>query len=281
MIVGQGRTASAFAVQNGVFVLPSGQTNSTAGNSNAGGYTLVSSALDSKKTLIFITVGQSLFSNANGSGAFYTPTNSLVQMLSVYDGNCYTYKEPVLGSNFNLSLCLGRLGDKLINAGTAQRVIFIPIAIDGTSSYNWASGGVLNHRITSAGKWSQFLNWPISAVLVEQGQGDGLVFSGAETPSATYQANWISAQSTLQGIGINVPWFFAVSTMNSNIPDSKIQSAQTSLVNTNLNRYAGPNTDTLTGPGNRKDGTHFTDAGLTLQAGLWQTALAAAKIGLG
>lgn len=265
------RTADIYAIQEYV----------VNGNASAsGGYNPVSPVLVAgQKTIILAVVGQSLASGNNGT-TLYTPINSLVQMLNIYDGTTYTYKEPVLGADGTKSQFMGRLGDLLINSGTCARVIFIPAAIGGSSSYLWAQGGSLNHRVSVLGLRARSLSWPINAVLVEQGQSDSAEFEGGlDTPDTVYQANWIGAQTTLQGLGIDVPWLFAISTASNNIPDANIQRATRGLVNPKANRFIGANTDSLLGPSYRlTGGTHMTDTGITSQAALWQTALTNAGI---
>lgn len=241
-----------------------GIANQYPGNVNTAGKTLVSSALvGGQKTLIFLVVGQSLVANDNGT-SLYTPVSSLAHMFNIYSGLTYQCLDPVLGaSDAPAWTWLCRFADNVISTSLqgAQRVIIIPVGINGSSSDEWGTG-VLYSRLQVAANYARKLGWPITAVLWQQGQAD--VTLG--TSSAQYQLNVRTAQSILIGQGFDVPWVIAISTMLANVTDATIQSAQAALVDNSAKRYAGPNTDLLTGAGNLLDGTHFTNAGLATVA---------------
>lgn len=234
-------------------------SNSAAGNQNTTGKTSASCTLNPAQTkAIAITIGQSLASNS--SNGTYTPTNaSSVLELNLYAGTCWQMKDPVLSTSLDNtgSSYQAQLGDMLINDAKYQIVYFFNIAIGGSGSAQWATGGDLNNRLNVACRRMKAAGWlePTANlkifVLWEEGQTDGIL----GTSSAQYQANVISAQNTFIGAGCNFPWVIAVSTMSSGTTYPTIQGAQAALVD-NVTRFAGPNVDTAVPVGNRYDGTH-------------------------
>ena len=239
------------------------------------GYTEVSDALvEGQTTGVFITLGDSMFANHNGT-TLYTPVNALAHQLNPHDGKVYQIKDMVLGASneigFPESCMISRIADKLVTAGVFQRVIMVPAGgIGSTSSAHWMPGGPINHRLGVAFNWCLKKGWPITAVLHQGGPNDAV----AGVSSAQYQSNVIATQNALIAMGCNVPWVIAKCTMVSNAVNATIQAAQDALVNNPANRFAGPNIDSLTGAGNRAaGGTHLISAGCDAGAALWVPVL--------
>lgn len=242
---------------------------------NTSGRTSTSAALSpGEKTLVAIAMGQSLAANFGVS--LYTPTNAAkVQNLHIPNNTLYRLVDPVLGASGTAGSWLGRLGDKLINAGTYQRVIFIPVAVGGSSIWDWSPSGNFNQRLIAAVLRAKAFGWLETnpdvdfVVLAQLGEADGV----AGTSTATFVQRALATQGTLTGRGFNVPWLFAKSTMVANVADADIRSAIDMLVDHGSNRFMGPDIDSLTGAGNRQDGTHLTDAGNDSAATLWKAAI--------
>ena len=246
--------------------------------STTAGRTSTSAALTpGERTLVAIVGGQSL--SANFGQSLYTPANAAkVQNLNIPDNTVYRCVDPVLGATGVDGSYIGRLGDKLIDGGAFDRVIFIPIGIGATSIIQHTPRGNYNHRIIAAALRAKAFGWldpnanVEAAVLWHQGEGDNVDC----TSTATYVARFLEVQGTLTGRGIDIPWLIAKSTMVANEVDADIQAAQDALVNHGANRYAGANIDSLTGSTNRQaEGTHLKDAGNDAAAALWKTAIEA------
>lgn len=244
------------------------------GYSNTAGRTVVSPTLTpGEKTLIVFGIGQSLIGNYGVS--LYTPTNATkVQNLHINNGTLYRLVDPMLSAAGVDGSYLGRLGDKLINAGMYARVIFIPIAIGGLSVWEWGPQSLYNHRLIAAALRAKALGWlePNPDVTVvamwHQGEQDGLL----GTTQAQYQAWFIAVQDTLRARGIDIPWLIAKSTTVTNVSNAVIRAACDALVDNDENRFAGPDVDTLTGPTKRQaEGTHLSDLGNDECATLWVT----------
>ena len=101
-----------------------------------------------ERTAVIIVAGQS---NAGcHDDSTHIPTRaSEVQNFNIFDGGLYHWDNPVLGctsgtgSGNDGSSWMGRLGDEIIASGWFGRVIFVPIAVLGTSCADWARG---NHK---------------------------------------------------------------------------------------------------------------------------------------
>lgn len=247
--------------------------------STTAGRTSTSAALTPGEiTLIAIVDGQSLAGNFGVTP--YTPTNSTkVQNLHIPNNTLYHCADPVLGATGVDGSYIGRLGDKLIDGGHFDRVIFIPIAVGATSIIEHTPRGNCNHRLIAAALRAKAFGWldpnPDVAAMVLWHQGEGDNVDG--TTQAVYQSRALEVQGTLTSRGIDIPWLFAKSTMVENVVDADIQAAQDALVDHSANRYAGPNIDSLTGSTNRQaEGTHLKDVGNDAAAALWVTAITAA-----
>lgn len=218
-------------------------------------------------TAVFLAGGQS--NGANFASEQYVVANGgKVDQISIYDGGCYAYSDVPLGSDGTGGSIWGRLADKLITEGKYKRVIFIPYAIGGTISGLWVPGGALHPRIIVAVRRAAALGLPITASLWQHGETDGQY----ATTQAAYQSAMQAIRAAVVAEGVTAPWLLAKSTLIANVQSATIRAAVTALVD-GTNFKAGPDTDTLTGTGNRYDGTHFTGAGANAAANLWRDAI--------
>lgn len=259
--------------------LPPGSSSGTIGMSsyvNLDGRTQVDPRLvPGQSTAVFLTAGQSNGQNCvcsgPGTGVFYTPTNSLVQNLNIYNGGLYTAKDPLLGHDNSLGggtwQC--KLGDLLINAGKYQRVIFVPISIGGTVVSQWAAGGALNARLAAAVRRIEAIGLPLTALLWCQGETDAVNGTG----QSAYAASLSSVISTVTGL-ISTKILVALETWDAGaLPagSTAVRAAQAQVVD-NITTFQGPDGDTLDNT-NRFDTTHWNATGRDNFATGWKTAI--------
>lgn|SRR5262245_16918141 len=240
------------------------------GNAAVAGRTFIHPGLvGGERTAIVLCVGQSNI--ANHASSLYTPTHAKVENLSIHDGGLYRAVDPLLGPTGTDGNWLGRFGDKLIDGDYFDRVILIPVGVGGTLASEWAAGGAANHRIGVAKRRSDALGYMITFVLYHQGEEDNV----QGTTKATYKAGVSSTIGSCRDLGITAPIFIGkCSLVTYSNTSANVTDGQAELVDTLNGIYAGADSDSLSGPTYRADGTHFNATGADACAGLWRDVIA-------
>ncbi len=224
-------------------------------------------AADPRNAVLF-TFGQS--NAANFGRGMYTPDADVVNF-NFHDGNCYAADDPLLGPDGNTGSVWGRVGDKLIDRGTFDKVLVVPFAIGGTALSEWIpNGGRLHPRVERAAQEIASAGIVPTHVLWHQGEADVL----SETTEEQYTAMFSQLVSSLRDYGIDAPVFPAVATICNNLGSDAVRDAQRLLPELLPGVYPGANTDTLTHFQYRPDNCHFSEAGLEAHAELWAETLA-------
>src|SRR5258708_4986198 len=203
----------------------------TAGSYDTHGKTVYTGSVSG--ALCILIAGQS--NTANSFPTPYTPTNTTVYQLNLYDGAIYKAVDPLLGcSTFTIAgNFAGRLADKLINSGTASSVLLVPVSIDGTSISQWIGTGLQN-RITAA--LARLTTRGLTPAGIIWGQGE----SDHGTSQVNYQNAFSSLVATSRTNGYNNPWFIAKQTWIGGVVDATVQAAQLAVVDHSLGIWAGP-----------------------------------------
>ncbi|GAB3576315.1 hypothetical protein GCM10027578_42000 [Spirosoma luteolum] len=191
--------------------------------------------------------------------------------------------------------CWGRLGDLLASRLNVP-ILFFNGAFTGTAIQNWRQsappGGVAvsvyDPTLTYAAR-QPYINLKLSlqfyahtlgvrAILWQQGEADNLI----NTSSASYTSDltYLINQSR-QDFGRNMSWVVARASYGDRVPNRVnpgIIAAQTNIVNTVPNVFAGPSTDNIQIPRTRPplndpEGFHFDYNGLVEVASAWNTSL--------
>jgi hypothetical protein len=242
-------------------------------NTDTRGLSPRSLAIDpSMRTLVLITMGQSLMANANANTAtpVYVPANAAaVDNFNIYDGAAYPFSaRPALGCNGDHSNVAPRIADMLINNGKFDRVIVVPIAIGSTIIADWATGNyagrfpVAMKRLAAAGITPSMPGVTFAAVW-GQGESD----TGKGTSQASYAENLRTIVGTIFATGFTGRLFVNIETYNAGTVSPGVQAAQASVVN-GTNVFQGGNWDMLGSSYRNPDDTHPNDAGAPLFASL-------------
>jgi lysophospholipase L1-like esterase len=210
--------------------------------------------------MVAMILGQSNAGNS-GQGTYVSSRD----VLNYYGKALYRCEDPMLGATGGSGSIWCRLGDRLVSEGLYEKVIFVPLAIGGSSSEAWAPGGDCHGRIEKAVAELRGINLAVTHVLWIQGEAD--CASGA-TPER-YRRNVESMTESLRGMGIWAPVFIAVATYQRHMTCPAIQRAQSELANSKTGIHEGPNLDSLIGAVYRYDGTHLTAEGLEAAAAMW------------
>jgi hypothetical protein len=146
------------------------EQSAAAANHDANGKTLYTGSLSG--AVILIIAGQS--NAANSFPTPYTPSNTTVYNLNVYDGAVYKAVDPLLGcstvapaGHFG-----GRLADKIIAAGPATKVVLVPVSISGTVVSQWTGPTNFGNRISVAIARLAARGLTPSVILWGQGESD-------------------------------------------------------------------------------------------------------------
>lgn len=220
-----------------------------------------------EKTGVFIVAGQSNTVNDHTSGyAIANPAK--LDNIDMTNGACYRASEPLLGCQTVPSpatqgnMFLG-VADKLVTAGTFQRVILLPVGIGATTVAEW-EGDFYRNIIAAHGR-IKIAGLTLSGILWQQGESD------TATSTADYIARFNSMKGKVQAAGATAPWFVAKSTWLLGTPNPTIRAALAGVVN-GTDVFAGPDTDALDNT-YRYDTTHFNAAGRDVGAAGWQAML--------
>lgn len=244
------------------------------------GKTQVSPRLVSgEKTGIILAIGQSTISGHEQT--LYTPTNTKVENLSIYNGGLYNLADPIIGpTNGNTVLLpqggvrggcwLGRLADKMRTAGWFDRVIMAPIGIGATHVMDWENSRDCVLRTNTAVARLNALSLPITAVLYMQGESD----CAAGITQSVYAASLANVFSHIRSLGVTAPIFVSQTTyIPGNVTSPGIRAAQAAIVDHANPIWAGPDTDVFTGLTYRYDDQHWNAAGSDAVANAWLNSL--------
>ncbi len=246
---------------------------------NTNGRTRVDATLvGGQRTLVIIVPGQS--NCCSVAPTAYVATSPQSHCLNIYDGGVYLMQDPILGASHfvptgNPQLggsWVSRLGDKLIAAGYADRVIMVPCGMAGSWIGDWdpAASPINNYqRIRVALRRCSSRGLTPDAIIWHQGEND----SGSGTAAATYTAigNRMIAQTRTDGYA--GPWFINTVSWNGGTVSSTIQGAQAAMVNHSSAVWAGFNADTLGLTYRQVDMGHLNDTGMDACASGVVTAL--------
>lgn len=214
-----------------------------------------------------IIVGQSQATNVTAA-TIYTPVNAAkVDNLSIHDGGVYRAVDPLLGCSGLNGNYATRLGDKMIAGGFADRSMLTPVAIDGTSSEQWAPGGILHDRLLAACNRNRAHGWPQPIFIWQQGEQDAALGTSRDV----YGARLKAIIASVRGEGFSGNWFIGKSTYLSGVTSPTIRAAYDDVVN-GTNILPGADTDSIPAE-YRFDGTHFNDVGSDMAASLWRDAI--------
>jgi hypothetical protein len=216
------------------------------------------------KTLVLITMGQSLMANAHGNASpIYVPTNSsVVDNFNIYDGAAYAFgRTPALGCGGYGSNVATRVADMLINKGIFDRIIVVPIAVGSTTIAQWTVGDfagrfpVAIRRLAANGITPTTTGVTFAAVW---GQGESDNRDG--TSRVAYAEHLETLIKSVFSSGFSGRFFVNIETYYAGNTSPEIQAAQASAVN-GRTVFQGANWDTLGRRYRGPDDTHPGDLG--------------------
>lgn len=223
-----------------------------------------------QQPLVLLALGQSNAANHGEAGAAPAP------LRVVHDGRCLWASDPLPGGTGDGSSIWARLPPRLaaqLPAPWRQRPLVLAVlAVDATPLRDWVQAdSPLRERLRRTAQALAASGLPPDLVLWQQGEAD----ARDGTPPAEVAAGLDAFAGLLAASGINAPWMLAQSTRCRSAPHEGVRAAVQQRAADGRRFVPGPDTDVLAGAAMRRDGCHFSHAGLDAAADLWAAALAA------
>lgn len=232
------------------------------------GKTTTSLAIDpSERTGLYLVIGDSL--SCNTSSTPYTPSNSKVEQINLYDRTAYELADPMLGVSLSGGSIWPRLGDELIDRDHLDRPIFVNCAGGGLASPDFIPTGPQNQRLRAAMYCTRLLAMPVTAVLYGLGTND--------TTGTVWEQSFADIFAFIRGHNVKAPFFVMKATWHGSAVNTGIRSAMDAVVD-GVDVLAGPDIDPpVIGLSEREaDGIHPNGAGQDHVASLWADCIEAA-----
>ena len=204
---------------------------------------------------VFLIYGQSNAMNDSYKG--YEVKNDVYMQLNA---KSYAYEEPTLGGTGKYGNVWGRVGDKLIDSGVYDSVIFSLAGESGKNiSYLSKYPNIAFLKIQYDNLFNVFGR--VDGLLVHQGESDNR--------NANYYNDFEKFIDILIKLNINTPIYLArTSYCNGN--ESKITLEHQNMIIEKYNLHEGPNTDLYKDDVYRlKDRCHFSKLGLDMISNEW------------
>lgn len=218
----------------------------------------------SDRTAIIVVHGQS--NAANYGNTRYTAREA-VDNFDPASGKCFAAADPLLGTSGAGGNFATRLGDLLVQAGRYDRVILVPLAVEG------ASLSVLNNeqadKIDGAISRLQAARLQPTHFLFQQGEKDAIL----TTTEQAYVSLLHQIVKRFRAAGFDAPFYLSRST-KCDVAEPKntaaVRAGQLSAISDQLDIRPGPDTDMIGNDGrNPNDGCHMNELGTLANAALW------------
>ncbi len=215
-----------------------------------------------RKPLVVLTIGQSNI--ANSALGEFAPRHRIG---NYFEGSCYVAANPLLGTSGERAAAVLDFADAALEAGLYDRALIVPLAVQGSSVWNWARHGDLRPVLESTLRRLGEMGIKPNLVLYHQGEADCLV--GME--GGGYAEALENVIGDLRRMGVDAPMVISrVSRFKElDCPDAApgacsricpdIRQAQAGVVDASRGVFAGPDTDMAVPE--RFDGYHMTDDG--------------------
>ncbi len=218
--------------------------------------------------LVLLVLGQS---NAGNHGTRYS-TGPHVLKVVTDQGGCFHTREPLPGATGLGGSIWSRLPSQMQAAGLTRPVVLGVLAVDATSMREWsAPDSPLAALMEATARNLIQQGLPPDLVLWQHGETDAKL----GTPPAQYTQGLRALAGRLRAAGVQAPWMVAQSTVCKGPAATDLHAELARLVATEPGFLSGANTDSFAGNRHRRDGCHFSEAGLDAAAHLWALVIAA------
>lgn len=221
------------------------------------------------KELRILVIGQSISSNCNQ--AVYGPIDNVFQIGK--DGSVKPARDPFEWGDCTQGSMWMPLGKRVIDSGLAQKVVFMPIGVGGTSVRDWQGGGKAFVKLNTALDLIKQQGLKFDAVFWHQGSADHGMPSGEYTDRLLSVIAYVNSRISV------ARWLIGVHSRCWGNYDSQIEAAQRLIGNAaSEGRFPGANSNLLGNP-YRFDECHLNQAGQEEMANMWLEAIRNARVG--
>lgn len=219
------------------------------------------------KPLVVLALGQS---NAANHGP--NPTGPAIPAVRVWhEGRCGWMQEPLAGATGRGANLWARVPSALAAVGLQRPVVIAVLAVDSTLAADWTDqGSPLRQRLQQTASGIKAAGLQPDLVLWQQGEAD----AHQQTAAHRYVEQLRALAAQLAQEGVHAPILLARSTVCRSGPNARLAQAIRDLIESDARFAAGPDTDSLTAPWARRDGCHFSSAGLDAAAQMWSEVIA-------
>lgn len=214
--------------------------------------------------IVALVFGQS---NAANYGESTYASKGDVYVLS--NGKCFNAVDPLKGTDGNGGSVWSRLGDKIIDAGLYNSVLFVPFGVGGSDISQWARDDAYRRKIINAINDIKANDFEVTHILFHQGETDSRIYREKNR----YKQLFGEMLALIRSQDIGAPFYLSIATYCDSRINPEIQAAQRELVNESDGIYPGPDTDTITGEEYRLNNCHFTNIGLDVFSQMWLEVL--------
>ncbi|UOO81591.1 hypothetical protein LVJ83_11795 [Uruburuella testudinis] len=222
------------------------------------------------KDLTILVVGQSLSANSGGH-RYSEPVKNLYQI--DLQGRRVPAKDPLLWASGDGGSLWMPLGRKMLQAGLADSVTFMPIGKGGTSLENWLTpGSYVNGKMYRALDVAAQQKIKFDYVFFLQGSSD------VGTPMKDYASRFYTLHHIIQGrlkqSGSDPAWIVARHTRCGDLFDPEVVAVQYAIGRRDNRKhyFVGPDINPV-GMQYRRDRCHLNRAGQEKVADMWLHSL--------
>ncbi len=226
------------------------------------------------KPWVLLVLGQSNAANHGEIGALAGPLDMVTHNASGA-ASCHRVFDPLPGGTAVGHSLWSRLPSALTKAGVSRPIVIGLLGVDATSVEDWTEGSSpLPARLQTLARQMKAAGFAPDLVLWQHGESNARLGTTAQDYAQRVQR----LSALLKEAGVEAPMVLARSTVCRSAPSAAIRTAVQTLVASNAPTgpqfLMGPDTDAISAPHQRRDGCHFSSAGLDAGAAQWAQVLA-------
>jgi HAMP domain-containing protein len=226
------------------------------------------------KPWVLLVLGQSNAANHGEIGALAGPVDMVAHNASG-TASCHRVFDPLPGGTGGGHSLWSRLPLALAQAGVNRPIVLGLLGVDASSVEDWTDdSSPLPARLQTLARQMTAAGFAPDLVLWQHGESNARL--GTTAPDYAQRVKRLSV--LLKAAGVEAPMVLARSTLCRSAPSVAIRTAVQTLVAGSAPAgpqfLMGPDSDALSAPHLRRDGCHFSSAGLEAGATQWAQVLA-------